>query len=333
MLVSPEPHFYDSKRIFPSRGTVLFMLAHQAFAPSFPAQPEADATDASKPPRPLTADDAVATLMAGHQQFRKWVSRLHNPSGEPEAEALRSTAMVRELFPEDHVPVQEPFAIAVGCADSRVPLRMLFGSVVNDLFEVRVAGQVLADECVGSIEYALHHLPSVKTIVVLGHSDCGAVRAAVDNYLDPCCPKTEEMSIGFRSIVNHMLGAILQSDRSLQIVAAETNTPLSPEQYQACLLEAVVAINAATIAHRIAYLTAKQGRDDLKVVYGVYDLLSHGIVHPSNEPQDPSWQLGLVEAPATSADVTTTALAACRAAIASPARTSDQPSNHHAGCC
>ena len=297
------------------------MLAHQAFASSFPSPASGDAADpSSKVHRPLTSEEAVATLMAGHEQFRKWVSRLHNPSTEPDAQAQRSAAMVRGLFPEDHVPVQEPFAIAVGCADARVPLRMLFGSVVNDLFEVRVAGQVLADECVGSIEYALDHLPSVKTIVVLGHSDCGAVHAAVDTYLDPCCLGSEEMSIGLRSLVNHMLSAILQSDRSLQAVAAETGSALSPEEHRTCLLESVVAVNAATIAHRISFLTAKQGRDDLKVVYGVYDLLSHGIVHPSLDAEAACWQLGLVDAPATADDVTATARAACRAALENTAR-------------
>ncbi len=298
------------------------MLAHQAFASDFPSDNgDTTASDPPRPHRPLNASEAVAALIAGHEQFRKWVGRLHHPANEPEAQAMRSSALVRSLFPEDHVPVQEPFAIAVGCADARVPLRMLFGSMVNDLFEVRVAGQVLADECLGSIEYALHHLPSVKTIVVLGHSDCGAVKAAVENYLDPCCLKSDEMSIGLRSMINHMLGAILQSDRGLQAVAAETGTALTPELHRSCLLETAIAVNAATIAHRIAFLTAQQGRDDLKVMYGVYDLLSHGIVHPA-EAEKPCWGLGLADAPTSVAAVTATARAACRTAVANAGRPS-----------
>lgn len=294
------------------------MLAHQAFSSSLDnATPTPTPLEPSRSPRPMTSSEAVAALTAGHEQFRKWVSRLHHPSDEPESQAFRPATMVRALFPEDHVPQQEPFAIAVGCADARVPLRMLFGSVVNDLFEVRVAGQVLADECLGSIEYALHHLPSVKTIVVLGHSECGAVRAAVDNYLDPCCLKSDEMSIGLRSMLNHMLGAVLQSDRALQQAAVARGKQLSPEMYQRCLLEAAVFVNAATIAHRISFLTRQQGRDDMKVVYGVYDLLSHAIVHPHADEQDPHWCLGLVDAPTTVAAVTEAARAACRTVLSS----------------
>lgn len=74
---------------------------------------------------------------------------------------------------------QEPFACVLGCADSRVPPEILFDQGLGDLFTVRAVGEVLDDAVVGSIEYAVEHL-GVRTVVVLGHSACGAVRAAID---------------------------------------------------------------------------------------------------------------------------------------------------------
>ena len=74
---------------------------------------------------------------------------------------------------------QHPFAIVLGCADSRVPPETVFDQGLGDLFVVRVAGNVIDDQSLGSIEYAVDHL-AVRLIVVLGHQRCGAVQAAKD---------------------------------------------------------------------------------------------------------------------------------------------------------
>ncbi|MHB8079768.1 MAG: carbonic anhydrase, partial [Candidatus Krumholzibacteriia bacterium] len=73
---------------------------------------------------------------------------------------------------------QQPLAVIVGCADSRVPPEMLFDQGLGDLFVVRVAGEVVDDAALASIEYAVEHL-GAGLIVVLGHERCGAVAAAV----------------------------------------------------------------------------------------------------------------------------------------------------------
>jgi len=84
------------------------------------------------------------------------------------------------------LPKQAPFAVVVGCSDARVPTEMIFGQGFNDLFVIRVAGNVLGDVCLGSIDFALSALSdSVKVVVMLGHSGCGAVTGAVDAYLRP----------------------------------------------------------------------------------------------------------------------------------------------------
>ena len=73
---------------------------------------------------------------------------------------------------------QHPFAIVVGCSDSRVPPEAVFDQGLGDIFVVRTAGQVLDNASLGSIEYAVEHL-GVPLVVVLGHDSCGAVTAAV----------------------------------------------------------------------------------------------------------------------------------------------------------
>ena len=76
--------------------------------------------------------------------------------------------------------------MVVGCSDARVPTEMLFGQGFNDLFVIRVAGNVLGDVCMGSVDFALNALSeSVRVVVMLGHSGCGAVTGAVDAYLRP----------------------------------------------------------------------------------------------------------------------------------------------------
>ena len=74
----------------------------------------------------------------------------------------------------------------LGCSDARVPIELIFNEGPNDLFVVRVAGNGLGGEVFGSLSYAVEHLGgSLKLVVVLGHSGCGAVSAAVDAVLNP----------------------------------------------------------------------------------------------------------------------------------------------------
>ncbi len=73
---------------------------------------------------------------------------------------------------------QHPFAVILSCSDSRVPPELIFDQGLGDLFEIRNAGNVLDDHIIGSIEYAVLHL-GVKLIVVMGHQDCGAIKATV----------------------------------------------------------------------------------------------------------------------------------------------------------
>src|SRR3954470_8744646 len=83
-------------------------------------------------------------------------------------------------------PLQSPFAAVLGCSDARVPTEMVFSKGCNEIFVVRVAGNVLGSECLGSLHYAVQHFPStLKLLVVMAHAGCGAVTTAVDIYLEP----------------------------------------------------------------------------------------------------------------------------------------------------
>lgn len=88
---------------------------------------------------------------------------------------------------------QNPPAIILGCSDSRVPPEIIFDQGLGDLFVIRVAGNVIDDIVLGSIEYAAEHLGS-SLLMVLGHSDCGAVQAAMDDTeLDGHVPRIAEV--------------------------------------------------------------------------------------------------------------------------------------------
>jgi len=76
---------------------------------------------------------------------------------------------------------QHPFASFLSCSDSRAPVEMLFDQALGDIFSVRLAGNIASDKVIGSLEFSSKYLGS-KLIVVLGHSDCGAVKAACDNF-------------------------------------------------------------------------------------------------------------------------------------------------------
>jgi carbonic anhydrase len=117
-----------------------------------------------QPVEGLAADEALARLMAGNQRYVK-----HKAQHPDESLARR-----KEL-----VGGQHPFAVVLGCADSRVAPELLFDQGLGDLFTIRVAGNVVDDDILASIEYAIEHL-GTKLIVVLGHEKCGAVSAAVE---------------------------------------------------------------------------------------------------------------------------------------------------------
>lgn len=112
----------------------------------------------------INPDDALAKLKAGNERF---VSQ--NMRNCDLLEQVRATA-----------GGQFPSAVVIGCIDARVPPELVFDQRIGDIFSARVAGNVINDDIVGSSEFATK-LAGAKLIVVLGHSECGAVKGAIDN--------------------------------------------------------------------------------------------------------------------------------------------------------
>ncbi|MDG2989431.1 carbonic anhydrase [Candidatus Synechococcus calcipolaris G9] len=115
--------------------------------------------------RSLSPDEALNRLMAGNERF------MHHTPKYPHQSAKRL---------HDVAQGQHPFATVLSCADSRVPVELLFDVGVGDLFDIRVAGNVITPEVLGSIEYAAALL-GTSLVMVLGHERCGAVTAAVQD--------------------------------------------------------------------------------------------------------------------------------------------------------
>jgi carbonic anhydrase len=94
---------------------------------------------------------------------------------------------------------QEPFAIILGCSDSRVPAELIFDQGLGDLFVIRVAGNVVAPSQIGSVEFAAERYHT-RLVVVLGHSSCGAIQATIEELQRP----SENQSRNLRSIVDRV---------------------------------------------------------------------------------------------------------------------------------
>jgi len=106
---------------------------------------------------------------------------------------------LRPMRPADLVAGQEPFAIILGCSDSRVPAELVFDQGLGDLFVIRVAGNIVAPSQVGSVEFAASQF-GTRLVLVLGHTKCGAVLATLDELRRP----TESQSRNLRAIVDRI---------------------------------------------------------------------------------------------------------------------------------
>ncbi len=120
---------------------------------------------ADEHPTGMPAGKALALLLEGNARYA-----VHKET-HPDSSLERRHELIQG---------QHPYAIIVGCADSRVPPELIFDAGLGDLFVIREAGNVLDNIVLGSVEYAVEHL-GVKLVMVLGHESCGAVTAAVNH--------------------------------------------------------------------------------------------------------------------------------------------------------
>jgi carbonic anhydrase len=124
---------------------------------------------ADHPAASVSADNALAKLKEGNLRFATSEVSQSKPTAARRAETAQA---------------QHPFAIIVGCADSRTAPELVFDQNLGDLFVIRTAGNLVDDHALGSIEYAVAHA-GARLIVVLGHTRCGAVTAALESDRAP----------------------------------------------------------------------------------------------------------------------------------------------------
>ncbi len=137
----------------------------------------------------LTAEEALARLREGNQRF------VANEAATPPLnDAARRAALVAG---------QEPFAIILGCSDSRVPAELVFDQGFGDLFVIRVAGNVVAPSQIGSVEFCAARYDA-RLVVVMGHSQCGAILATLDDVLGVASSHSRNL----RSIVDRVRPSI-----------------------------------------------------------------------------------------------------------------------------
>jgi carbonic anhydrase len=237
------------------------------------------------------ADAAVArrNLEDGNRTFARWMASCQASTLGPGTQPLYvvqcnglEVGMARR---EGGIPKQTPFAVVVGCSDARVPTEMIFGQGFNDLFVIRVAGNVLGDVCLGSIDFAVEALSeSVKLLVVLGHSGCGAVSGAVDAYLRPLKFWSRSTSPALRTILQKLFVAVRESANAFTEVWGRDAR--EAPGYRDALIETAVALNAAQSAFALRQEVELAGRWEIEVLYGVYNLFNHQVSMP-NDPLAP----------------------------------------------
>lgn len=136
----------------------------------------------------LTATAALDTLRDGNRRF------VNDLGGETSSSTAR-----RRALPEGN----EPIAIILGCSDARVPAEIVFDQGLGDLFVIRVAGNIVAPSGIGSVEFAAEAF-GTRLVVVLGHSNCGAIHATLQQLARP----SREQSRNLSSIVNRIRPAV-----------------------------------------------------------------------------------------------------------------------------
>ena len=137
----------------------------------------------------ISAPEALERLREGNRRFA---------SNKGDRTRLLSHSRRAEL-----VKQQEPFAIVLGCSDSRVPAEIVFDQGVGDLFVIRVAGNIVAPSQVGSVEFAASRF-GTRLVVVLGHSQCGAILATLEELQQPAVLQSRNL----RSIVDRVRPAV-----------------------------------------------------------------------------------------------------------------------------
>jgi carbonic anhydrase len=179
----------------------------------------------------IPAREALQRLREGNQRF---------------ASSVRGTATFLSNTPPADLPMgQEPFAIILGCSDARVPAEMVFDQGLGDLFVIRVAGNIVAPSQVGSVEFAAARF-GTRLVVVLGHSQCGAVLATIEELRRPSSDQSRNLQAiveRVRPSVEGLLYTELRDDMDglvAQAVRANIRTSVNHLRHGSRVLEQLI---------------------------------------------------------------------------------------------
>lgn len=193
------------------------------------------------PPSALTSDQALARLMDGNKRFSADAPEAKRFSAERAAQAVR----------------QQPFAAVLACADSRIPPELAFDQGPGRIFTIRLAGNFLNTDGLASLEYATGVL-DVPLILVLGHTSCGAVDAAIQ--------AEEENAAALPGCLPALVDSIAPA-----VAAAKA---LAPENLLGETIRQNVKIACARIKNATPLIAEKVKAGEVRIVGGVYDLAS-----------------------------------------------------------
>jgi carbonic anhydrase len=194
----------------------------------------------------ISAQQALVRLREGNRRF------VSDATG-------RRDALANATRRNDLTTRQEPFAIVLGCSDSRVPAEIVFDQGLGDLFVIRVAGNIVAPSQIGSVEFAAERF-GTRLVVVLGHSSCGAILATLEELGRP----PAEQSPNLRSIVDRI-------QPSVEALLA-TDARHDPELLVREAVRANIRVSASQLRHGSQVLEHLIQKEGLLVVGAEYSL-------------------------------------------------------------
>jgi len=174
-----------------------------------------------------SANSSLQKLMDGNKRFVEEKLQHPHQNAERRLELLNN---------------QNPFAVILSCSDSRVPPEVIFDQGIGDLFIIRVAGNIISDEVLGSIEYTVEHL-GVKLLVVLGHEKCGAVDGALSkkefpehissltNAIRPAIKNITDLDEAVRANIKHVVEQLKTSKPILEEAFKEGHLDILGARY------------------------------------------------------------------------------------------------------
>jgi carbonic anhydrase len=178
--------------------------------------------------RGVTTGDALERLRAGNARF---VASVRSPA------SLANAARRAEL-----AIAQEPFAIVLGCSDSRVPVEIVFDQGPGDLFVIRVAGNIVAPSLTGSVEFAAERF-GTRLVVVLGHSSCGAIQATIEELHRP----SRNQSPNLKAIVDRIRPAVSLRDDEHTAMRANILASVNQLRHGSAIIEGLIESNGLVI--------------------------------------------------------------------------------------